>query len=587
MSEQTREVCRIDWSGCFRFTEIFRTFRLAIQPAKVGLALIGLLLTVLVGFVMDQIWAGTGRVVLPGEIAATVQHQDRSAWRAAQVAAGKEAVTAIQSAGTVTEKESSVRDLSDEEYFDAVARLPGEIRDNLNRVRRSIDKMSKPEDLASVIAKYRGTGGAWSPRDKQNVDELRRGAMRLARETHYMAIHQLKRLEPRGIFGAFLQYQRDVIRQAVEAACTLNITGQLTGLLAAPAAVSEAAAFPSPHGPGLLACVVLAGLGFKWLIGAHTLYAVVFLLLALAVWSLTGGAICRIAAMHAARDERPSVKQALSFAKGKFVGFAAAPLVPLGLIAFIGLMLMAGGLFASIPYVGEIVAGLLFFLALVGGFVMALVAVGAVAGGSLMWPTIAAEGSDSFDAISRSFSYVYSKPWRSLFYFVVASVYGALCFLFVRFFVFLMLKLTHLFVGAGVVGRRPGVGDAADKLDAMWQNPSFESLMPCWSPLGTQGADVAGGVLIGIWVSLVVAASYAFLISFYYCASTVIYLLLRREVDATDWEDVYLEEPDDSGATDDVSSPAAPAAPPAPAPAPAPAPPPVPPADSAGGSQPA
>ena len=63
---------------------------------------------------------------------------------------------------------------------------------------------------------------------------------------------------------------------------------------------------------------------------------------------------------------------------------------------------------------------------------MTLVALGTAGGFNLMYPTIAVEGSDSFDAISRSFSYIYARPWRMIWYTMVAIVYGALTFLFVR-----------------------------------------------------------------------------------------------------------------------------------------------------------
>jgi len=96
---------------------------------------------------------------------------------------------------------------------------------------------------------------------------------------------------------------------------------------------------------------------------------------------------------------------------------------------------------------GPIIAGLLFILALLGGLVMTLVLVGLLGGLNLMYPTIGVEGSDSFDAISRSFSYVFARPWLMLWYTLVSLVYGALCFLFVRFFIFMVLKLTWFFVG--------------------------------------------------------------------------------------------------------------------------------------------
>jgi len=49
---------------------------------------------------------------------------------------------------------------------------------------------------------------------------------------------------------------------------------------------------------------------------------------------------------------------------------------------------------------------------------------------------IAYEGSDCFDSTSRSFSYLFARPWRTLFYDFIAFVYGFICFLFVWFFAF-------------------------------------------------------------------------------------------------------------------------------------------------------
>ena len=126
-------------------------------------------------------------------------------------------------------------------------------------------------------------------------------------------------------------------------------------------------------------------------------------------------------------------------------------------VALVGLLMWIGGLGTAIPVLGEIFGPLIFPLALLGGFVIALVAVGATGGAALMWPTIAAEGSDSFDAISRSFSYVYNRPWRAIFYGLVLLIYGALCYVFLRFFVFLLLICTHVFVswGVGMFADRP------------------------------------------------------------------------------------------------------------------------------------
>src|SRR2546421_188290 len=58
------------------------------------------------------------------------------------------------------------------------------------------------------------------------------------------------------------------------------------------------------------------------------------------------------------------------------------------------------------------------------------------------------------------------------------------------------------------------------------------------------GSKIAA-FLVSAWVYLVISLLGAYLISFYFSASTIIYYLMRREVDATELDDVYLEQSDD------------------------------------------
>src|SRR5208337_932360 len=57
--------------------------------------------------------------------------------------------------------------------------------------------------------------------------------------------------------------------------------------------------------------------------------------------------------------------------------------------------------------------------------------------------------------------------------------------------------------------------------------------------------DSLGSFLVSVWVYLVIALLGAYVVSFYFSANTIIYYLMRREVDATELDDVYLEQPDD------------------------------------------
>ncbi len=291
-------------------------------------------------------------------------------------------------------------------------------------------------------------------------------------------------------------------------------------------------------------------MGVVWLVAMHPVYAVIFFVISLLIWAYLGGALCRAAALDATREEKAGLGECLAFAGKKFASFAAAPLMPVGVLVLLAIPLYVGGWVGAIPWVGDILVGVLFFLALLAGLAMAFVAIGGVAGGSLMFPTIAVEGSDAFDAFSRSFSYVYGRPWRAAFYGVVSVVYGAICVLFVKFFVRLMLWLVHTVVGwsmnvgnasVATEGGAAGVG----KLDAIWQGPSLSGGSSFWGGFGE--VDVTGASQIGqcffyLWIFGMVGLVGAFIVSFYYSASTLTYLLLRRDVDATDMEDVCIEE---------------------------------------------
>ena len=280
-----------------------------------------------------------------------------------------------------------------------------------------------------------------------------------------------------------------------------------------------------------------------WAMRHHPVFFTIFFLYFLAVWSIFGGAIARIAAVHVARDEKISIRQALRFSTNKFLSFLSAPIIPLLIVVAVGLVIAVGGFLCNIPFLGPIIIGVFFFLALVAGFVMTLVLLGTAGGFNLMYPTIAVEGSDSFDAISRSFSYLYARPWRMAFYSGVAILYGSICYLFVRYFLYLMLSMTHYFVGLFIFRH---ADNQARLWGAMWPSPSAIGRLTYdvnFLPLGA--GEKAGAFLVMIWVYLAIGLLGAFAISFYFSANTIIYFLMRHEVDATELDDVYLEQSDD------------------------------------------
>ncbi len=305
---------------------------------------------------------------------------------------------------------------------------------------------------------------------------------------------------------------------------------------------------------GILATIVSAFAGLAWLLLLHPFYAILFVPPALVIAALGGGAICRIAALDATRDERTHPLDAVRFAASKLTSFVAAPLLPVAFGVVLGLLLLLGGLFGSIPGLGTLLAPLFWFLALLGGLVIAALVIGLVLGWPLMWPTIAVEGSDAFDAMSRSYNYVCERIWRTLFYGGFALLYGAICFWFVKLFCRVMLFAVHFWVGLGMnLGDASGPNGASvsDKLSAMWKAPALDFSTTFYGEPAYQvlsGASRAGSWLIALWTYAVVTLVGAFLISYFHSAGTLIYLLLRRDVDATDLEEVYEEESADETA---------------------------------------
>jgi len=282
--------------------------------------------------------------------------------------------------------------------------------------------------------------------------------------------------------------------------------------------------------PGVKANITECFTAVQEVLSVHYLYCIIFFVITLAVISVAGGAICRIAALQFARGEKPGLTEALRFSAKRFISFFTAPLAPLGIIIFVGLFIFLLGLTGNIPGVGELIMGIFMLLALIAGALIAVVLIGAIAGFNLMFPAVAYDNSDCFDAISRSFSYVYAKPWRMGFYTAIAVVYGAICYMFVRTFAFLSLRAAYWFLQVGVLGDN-------SKLTAIWQKPSFGSLRGLLVLPG--GTESVAAILVYLSLLAVVGLVVSFIISFYFSANTIIYSLMRNRVDNTALDDIY------------------------------------------------
>lgn len=286
--------------------------------------------------------------------------------------------------------------------------------------------------------------------------------------------------------------------------------------------------------------------GNWWLIRHHFLFAVLFGAGALVIWSLGGGTMCRLAAVEFARDEKPTLAQALRFTLDKlWGGFVLAPCIPLAFVFIAILLMILVGCVIRIPWLGDVVGGLLFFLPLLGGFFVVLMLAGMLLGGGLLWPSVAAEGSDAFDAFQRSVSYSLWKLWKTIYYITVVTVFASFCWVVANLGTFVALSIARAALGFGSswfgfwpkeAGPQP-----LSKIDHLWPMIGPNALH-AW-PSGSLGVfEYFSAACVWVWVMVFVGLVWAFLASFYHTAWTVLYFLLRRDVDMIEIDEVYIEE---------------------------------------------
>ena len=294
--------------------------------------------------------------------------------------------------------------------------------------------------------------------------------------------------------------------------------------------------------------------------GWNRIYLILVIIWTLATWAIFGGAITRMAAVQIARpNEKVGLVEALKFTWTRKQSYIAAPVLPLVLLAILTLFLFIFGIVVGWTFfVGDLIAAITFPLTLLVGVVMAVVLVGLI-GWPLMYSTISAEGSDSFDAISRSYSYVYQAPWQYLWYCFIAVIYGAALI----FFVGLMGSLTVYLAKWGMslaYFNEPTYFYYYAPTSFGWRDlllyqsvdvtsvPTVNSLGEVTYTYDFKNPDdfgitnTIGAFFVGIWIGILFLFVVGFGYSYFWSVSAVVYLLMRRNVDDTDIDEIHLEE---------------------------------------------
>ena len=242
----------------------------------------------------------------------------------------------------------------------------------------------------------------------------------------------------------------------------------------------------------------------------------------LLVWGLIGGAITRVAVVRLGCDEAVPIRSALSYSSSRLTAYMLSPLFPIFFVLLLTIPLALLGVLLRFE-MGVLLVSLVWILVLVAGLGMAYQLLGTMFGWPLMWVVISAEETgDHYEAYSRSFAYTFQRPFHYLFYATVALIVGGLGWILIQVFAELTIHMSYWSVMWGC---------GAENVERLRMVGSEDGRML-----------TTGRLLISVSEGLVslVAAAYAY--SFFWCASAALYLLLRKSVDQTEFDEVFMDD---------------------------------------------
>ncbi len=268
--------------------------------------------------------------------------------------------------------------------------------------------------------------------------------------------------------------------------------------------------------------------GFKWAFRYHPVYCSVFVTMSLAVFAVAGGSICRLATLQFSRAEKPGLTESLRYSLRRFRSFFMAPFAPIFIVFCLGVILFGIGLLCNIPVLGPWIVALSMPINLVLGALMTIFAIGTFLGYTLMYPAIAYDDDNFFSAWGRSFQFVYARPWWLGFYLLVGFIYGAICYLVMRFFTYFILWFSHTSMKLAVWSQ---THNDMNRFIAIWPAPSPLNLMGQSTAAELSTHETIVFYIIRFFVLIVIGLLTAFVISFYYSINTIIFACLRKKID--------------------------------------------------------
>jgi hypothetical protein len=232
------------------------------------------------------------------------------------------------------------------------------------------------------------------------------------------------------------------------------------------------------------------------------------------VWAWPAAIITRRAALELVREERIGFGATLRFVRRRLASYQGAPWLPTVGLLLITVPAALLGLLAR-SSVGLAFAGIVWPLVLIGALAAAVLVIGLALGWPLLWAAISVDGGDAFDAVSRTYSYVFDSVLRFVGYVALAALVGVAGYVGISVLAAVTLHLALWTVSWGA---------GADWLNTVGDLPFGLRAITFWSN--------------GVWL-----VTNAYLPSYVLTAGTAIYLLLRFRVDGAELDQLHFDEP--------------------------------------------
>ncbi len=265
--------------------------------------------------------------------------------------------------------------------------------------------------------------------------------------------------------------------------------------------------------------------GYQW---SKKTYFLTGNIWSIVVWSFFGLAIARICLIRLARNEVVKMEEAFSFARKKWLAVVGAIGLPLFGIVLLCVPAMIAGIIMTVD-VGVLLIGAVWCFVLLVSFGVVLFLLGLTLGWPLMIGAVAAEGQNSFDAMTRAYAYTFQRPLNYLFYVFLAILYGGFCW-------FIVALITEGVIDVAFWSASLGTSwGGADRINVIQgfslENTMDDSLTRDW-----------GSGLIQLWIAFARTVAVAFIYGLFWCQASAIYLLLRRDVDELEMDEIFIED---------------------------------------------